>query len=51
MDFLADDELTLNQDDPRFKPKSQRGGFADGALGAVSGVAMGTIESATAPDS
>ena len=51
MDFLADDELTLNQDDPRFKPKSQRGGFADGALGAVSGVAMGTIEAATAPDS
>lgn len=51
MDFLADDELTLNQDDPRFKPKSQRGSFADGALGAVSGVAMGTIEAATAPDS
>ena len=23
MDFLADDELTLNQDDPRFKPKSE----------------------------
>lgn len=51
MDFLADDELTLNQDDPRFKPKSQRGDFADGALGTVSGVAMGTIEAATAPDS
>ena len=50
MDFLADDELTLNQDDPRFKPKSQRGGFADGALGTLSGVAMGTIEAATAPD-
>ena len=29
MDFLADDELTLNQDDPRFKPKSQRGNFTD----------------------
>ncbi|WP_166167036.1 hypothetical protein [Acinetobacter sp. SA01] len=51
MDFLADDELTLNQDDPRFKPKSQRGNFLDGALGTVSGVAMGTIEAATAPDS
>ncbi|TCH65474.1 hypothetical protein [Acinetobacter sp. ANC 4862] len=51
MDFLADDELTLNQDDPRFKPKSQRGNFADGALGTISGVAMGTIEAATAPDS
>lgn len=50
MDFLADDELTLNQDDPRYKPKSQRGGFADGALGTLSGVAMGTIEAATAPD-
>ena len=50
MDFLADDELTLNQDDPRFTPKSQRGSFADGALGVVSGVAMGTIEAATAPD-
>ncbi|WP_281963743.1 hypothetical protein [Acinetobacter johnsonii] len=50
MDFLADDELTLNQDDPRFKPKSQRGSFADGALGTLSGVAMGTIEAATAPD-
>ena len=33
MDFLADDELTLNQEDPRFKPKSERGGFSDGALG------------------
>lgn len=51
MDFLADDELTLNQGDPRFKPKSQRGNFADGALGTVSGIAMGTIEAATAPDS
>ncbi|MGQ0692591.1 hypothetical protein ACT4WE_11835 [Acinetobacter baumannii] len=50
MDFLADDELSLNQDDPRFKPKSERGGFSDGALGIVSGVAMGTIEAATAPD-
>ena len=50
MDFLADDELTLNQDDPRFKPKSQRGNFTDGALGTVSGIAMGTIEAATAPD-
>lgn len=50
MDFLADDELTLNQDDPRFKPKSQRGNFADGVLGGVSGAAMGTIEAATAPD-
>lgn len=50
MDFLADDELTLNQDDPRFKPKSQRGAFSDGALGGISGVAMGTIEAATAPD-
>lgn len=50
MDFLADDELTLNQDDPRFKPKSERGGLADGVLGTVSGVAMGTIEAATAPD-
>jgi hypothetical protein len=50
MDFLADDELTLNQDDPRFKPKSQRGSIADGALGTLSGVAMGTIEAATAPD-
>ncbi len=28
MDFLADDELTLNQEDPRFKPKSERGGFS-----------------------
>lgn len=43
MDFLADDELTLNQDDPRFKPKSERGGFSDGALGIVSGVAMGKL--------
>ncbi|QBR81566.1 lysozyme family protein [Acinetobacter baumannii] len=50
MDFLADDELTLNQDDPRFKPKSERGGFSDGALGIVSGIAMGTVEAATAPD-
>jgi len=50
MDFLADDELTLNQEDPRFKPKSERGGFSDGALGVVSGVAMGTVEAATAPD-
>ncbi|MDV7493845.1 hypothetical protein R4511_14800 [Acinetobacter baumannii] len=50
MDFLADDELKLNQEDPRFKPKSERGGFSDGALGVVSGVAMGTIEAATAPD-
>ncbi len=50
MEFLADDELTLNQDDPRFKPKSERGGFSDGVLGTVSGVAMGTIEAATAPD-
>ena len=50
MDFLADDELTLNQDDPRFKPKSERGGFSDGVLGTVSGIAMGTIEAATAPD-
>ncbi|WP_374527961.1 hypothetical protein [Acinetobacter sp.] len=50
MDFLADDELTLNQDDPRFKPRSQRGAIADGALGTLSGVAMGTIEAATAPD-
>ena len=51
MDFLADDELTLNQEDPRFKPKSERGGFGDGVLGVVSGVAMGTVEAATAPDS
>ena len=51
MDFLADDELTLNQEDPRFKPKSERGGFSDGVLGVVSGVAMGTVEAATAPDS
>ena len=50
MDFLADDELTLNQDDPRFKPTTQRGTFADSALGTISGVAMGTIEAATAPD-
>lgn len=50
MDFLADDELTLNQDDPRYKPKSQRGALSDGALGTISGVAMGTIEAATAPD-
>lgn len=50
MEFLADNELTLNQDDPRFKPKSERGGFSDGALGVVSGVAMGTVEAATAPD-
>jgi len=51
MDFLADDELSLNQDDPRYKPKSQRGALSDGALGTISGVAMGTIEAATAPDS
>ncbi|WP_347460879.1 hypothetical protein ABEF79_00965 [Acinetobacter sp. ANC 7454] len=51
MDFLADDELSLNQDDPRYKPKSQRGTFSDGALGTISGVAMGTIEAATVPDS
>ncbi|ALH95671.1 hypothetical protein [Acinetobacter equi] len=51
MDFLTDDELILNQDDPRFKPKSQRGNFADGLLGTASGIAMGTIEAATAPDS
>lgn len=50
MDFLADDELTLKQDDPRFKPKSERGGFNDGALGVISGIAMGTVEAATAPD-
>lgn len=50
MDFLADDELTLNQDDPRYKPKSQRGALSDGALGTISGVAMGTIEAATALD-
>ena len=50
MEFLADDELTLNKDDPRFKPKSQRGAIGDGALGALSGIAMGTIEVATAPD-
>ncbi|MEK5771180.1 hypothetical protein VXE29_11170 [Acinetobacter variabilis] len=51
MDFLADDELSLNQDDPRYKPNSQRGALSDGALGTISGVAMGTIEAATAPDS
>lgn len=51
MDFLADDELSLNQDDPRYKPKSQREALSDGALGTISGVAMGTIEAATAPDS
>lgn len=51
MDFLADDELSLNQDDPRYKPKSQRRALSDGALGTISGVAMGTIEAATAPDS
>lgn len=50
MDILADDELSLNKDDPRYKPKSQRGAIADGALGALSGVAMGTVEVATAPD-
>lgn len=50
MEFLADDELTLNKDDPRFKPKSQRGAIGDGALGALSGIAMGTVEVATAPD-
>lgn len=50
MDILADDELSLNQDDPRYKPRSQRGAIADGTLGALSGVAMGTVEVATAPD-
>lgn len=50
MEFLADDELTLNKDDPRFKPKSQRGAIGDAALGALSGIAMGTVEVATAPD-
>ena len=50
MDILADDELSLNQDDPRYKPKSQRGSIADGVLGGVSGIAMGTIEVATSPD-
>lgn len=50
MDILADDELSLNQDDPRYKPKSQRGSIADVALGGVSGVAMGTVEVATSPD-
>jgi len=50
MDILADDELSLNQDDLRFKPKSRRGAASDTALGFVSGVAMGTVEVATAPD-
>ncbi|MEB3790141.1 transglycosylase SLT domain-containing protein [Acinetobacter sp. IK40] len=50
MDILTDDELSLNQDDPRYKPKSQRGTIADLGLGVVSGVAMGTVEVATSPD-
>lgn len=50
MDILADDELSLNQDDPRYKPKSQRNAIADGGLGVVSGIAMGTVETATSVD-
>lgn len=50
MDILTNDELALGQDDPRYKPKSQRGTASDVALGFVSGVAMGTVEVATAPD-
>lgn len=50
MDILADDELSLNQDDPRYKPKSQRNAIADGSLGVVSGIAMGTVETATSVD-
>lgn len=51
MDILADDERVLNADDPRYKPKpDQRGTLADVALGIGAGVAMGTVEVATAPD-
>ncbi|MDF8292186.1 transglycosylase family protein, partial [Acinetobacter baumannii] len=50
MELLADDELALMQDDPRYKPKNQRGNVLDVVLGAASGVAMGTVEVATAPD-
>lgn len=50
MDFLTEDELAIGRDDPRFKPKSQRGATTDVALGFISGVAMGTVEVATAPD-
>ncbi|OTU10933.1 transglycosylase [Acinetobacter pittii] len=50
MELLADDELALMQDDPRYKPKNQRGSVLDVVLGAASGVAMGTVEVATAPD-
>ena len=50
MDILTNDELALGQDDPRYKPKSQRGTTSDVALGFISGVAMGTVEVATAPD-
>lgn len=50
MDILTDDEIALGQDDPRFKPKKTRGTAADVGLGILSGVAMGTVEVATAPD-
>ncbi|WP_151809897.1 MULTISPECIES: transglycosylase family protein [unclassified Acinetobacter] len=50
MEILADDELALMPDDPRYKPKNQRGNVLDVVLGATSGVAMGTVEVATAPD-
>ena len=50
MDILTDDEIALSQDDPRYKPKSKRGVAGDIGLGFVSGVAMGTVEVATAPD-
>ncbi|WP_151820030.1 phage tail tip lysozyme [Acinetobacter soli] len=50
MDILTDDEIALGQDDPRFKPKNSRGTAADVGLGFLSGVALGTVEVATAPD-
>lgn len=50
MEILADDELALMPDDPRYKPKNRRGNILDVVLGAASGAAMGTVEVATAPD-
>lgn len=50
MEILTDDELSLNQDDPRYKPKSQNNNFVDGIKGIGAGVAVGTLDVATAPD-
>ncbi|MEQ1298443.1 phage tail tip lysozyme [Acinetobacter soli] len=50
MDILTDDEIALGQDDPRYKSKNSRGTAADVGLGFLSGIALGTVEVATAPD-